>query len=177
VKAYSGTDDDANTLRKESMCLEEGQYEFTIYDSYGDGLLIDDVYYDNIYVPAHYNVTSYGELIVEGAEFDHSEATSFSLPLPSAPSATPSISFNPSMSPSSSAHPSESFAPSMSQSPSTSPSTSPSQLPSISTSPSAHPSESSAPSMLPSAPPSTHPSASFSPTETCYWIDVSVVFD
>jgi len=104
VKAYSGTDDDANTLRKESMCLEEGQYEFTIYDSYGDGLL---------FFSGHYNVTSYGELIVEGAEFEHSEATSFSIPVPTALSAHPSESFSPSMSPTSppSTHPSESFSP------------------------------------------------------------------
>jgi len=96
VKAYSGTDDDANTLRKESMCLEEGQYEFSIYDAAGDGLSSgfdydygDDDDDDGYVVSGHYNVTSYGELIVEGAEFDHKEATSFSLPLPPAPSATP----------------------------------------------------------------------------------------
>ena len=76
VNSYIGTNDDANMLQKESMCLEEGQYEFTIYDSYGDGLL---------FFSGHYNVTSYGELIVEGADFDNSEATSFSIPLPTAP--------------------------------------------------------------------------------------------
>jgi len=69
-------------LQKESMCLEEGQHQFSIYDSYGDGLKGD----------GHYNLTSYGELIVEGAEFRKSETTLFSLPLPSVPSAMPSIS-------------------------------------------------------------------------------------
>eukprot|EP00580_Thalassiosira_gravida_P020003 CAMPEP_0201663322 /NCGR_PEP_ID=MMETSP0494-20130426/5163_1 /ASSEMBLY_ACC=CAM_ASM_000839 /TAXON_ID=420259 /ORGANISM="Thalassiosira gravida, Strain GMp14c1" /LENGTH=71 /DNA_ID=CAMNT_0048141893 /DNA_START=6 /DNA_END=221 /DNA_ORIENTATION=+ len=71
------------------MCLEEGQYEFTIYDSHGDGIFYGFDNDNDSFVPAHYNVTSYGELIVEGAEFDNSEATSFSLPLPPAPSETP----------------------------------------------------------------------------------------
>eukprot|EP00580_Thalassiosira_gravida_P006481 CAMPEP_0201627040 /NCGR_PEP_ID=MMETSP0493-20130528/2232_1 /ASSEMBLY_ACC=CAM_ASM_000838 /TAXON_ID=420259 /ORGANISM="Thalassiosira gravida, Strain GMp14c1" /LENGTH=71 /DNA_ID=CAMNT_0048097271 /DNA_START=75 /DNA_END=290 /DNA_ORIENTATION=+ len=71
------------------MCLEEGQYEFTIYDSHGDGIF-DGFDNDNdSFVPAHYNVTLCGELIVKGAEFDNSEATSFSLPLTTVPSATP----------------------------------------------------------------------------------------
>jgi len=113
VKTYQGTYDDRETLRKESMCLEEGQYEVTIYDSRSSSC-------------GHYNVTSYGALIVEGKRFGRLEkTTSFSLPLTPAPSATPS--------------------------------------------------ESSAPSMSPSS--SARPSASFSPTETCYWIDVSVLFD
>jgi len=113
VKTYQGTYDDRETLRKESMCLEEGQYEVTIYDSRSSSC-------------GHYNVTSYGALIVEGKRFGRLEKTSsFSLPLTPAPSATPS--------------------------------------------------ESSAPSMSPSS--SARPSASFSPTETCYWIDVSVLFD
>jgi len=89
VKTYQGTYDDQYMLRQESMCLEEGQYQFTIYDSYGDGLAFffdDEV---NSLYGGHYNVTSYGELIVEGAEFIYSETTSFSLPLPSAPSTTP----------------------------------------------------------------------------------------
>mmetsp|Transcript_9499 Transcript_9499/g.14323 ORF Transcript_9499/g.14323 Transcript_9499/m.14323 type:complete len:86 (+) Transcript_9499:1-258(+) len=48
------------------MCLEEGQYQFSIYDWCND-------------FDGHYNVTSYGELIVEGAEFGYNEITSFSL--------------------------------------------------------------------------------------------------
>mmetsp|Transcript_12790 Transcript_12790/g.27763 ORF Transcript_12790/g.27763 Transcript_12790/m.27763 type:complete len:144 (+) Transcript_12790:1-432(+) len=88
-------------MRKESICLEEGVYQFTIYDSLEDG----------IYAPGHYNVTSYGELIAQGEDFEHSETTIFSLPLTPAPSATPSFS----QTPSSSVHPS--LSPSLSMEP------------------------------------------------------------
>jgi len=53
-----------------SICLSEGKYQFTIYDTFGDGIL----------APGHYNVTSEGNLIVQGGEFGHGEITSFSVP-------------------------------------------------------------------------------------------------
>ena len=61
---------EANTLQSESMCLKVGEYQFTIYDKYGDGIL----------APGHYNVTSEGNLIVQGGEFTLGETTSFSIP-------------------------------------------------------------------------------------------------
>jgi len=71
LKTFNGTYDDATQLQKESMCLEgEQTYQFTIYDSYGDGMN----------APGHYNVTSNGNLIVQGGEFGHGEITSFSIP-------------------------------------------------------------------------------------------------
>jgi len=78
VKTYQGTYDDRYTLRKESMRLEEGQYQFTIYDSFGDGF----------YGDGHYNVTSCGVLIVEGG-VRQIEATTFSLPFSPASPITP----------------------------------------------------------------------------------------
>ena len=55
---------------KESICLQEGSYQFTIYDSASDG----------IFDPGSYNVTSYGEIIKEGGDFVSSESTLFSIP-------------------------------------------------------------------------------------------------
>jgi len=71
LNSFNGTSDDATQLQKESMCLEgEQTYQFTIYDSAGDG----------IFSPGHYNVTSNGNLIVQGGEFENGEITSFSIP-------------------------------------------------------------------------------------------------
>ena len=55
----------------ESLCLQEGNYQFTISD--GDGICCG-------YGRGWYNVTSYGAMIVEGGEFEMSESTSFSIP-------------------------------------------------------------------------------------------------
>jgi len=101
VKTYDGIWDDIFMLRKESMCLKEGQYQFSIYVSLGGGLGGD----------GHYNVTSYGQLIVEGAEFRGSETTIFSLPFSPAPSTMPSISYKPSSSANPSVRPSSSSTP------------------------------------------------------------------
>jgi len=106
-----------NTLISRRICLPEGNYEFTIYDSYGDGILL----------PGHYNITtSNGALIVEGGESEWEGITRFSLPFVPSPSAVPSIS----------QIPSASLPPSMSRPPSVAPSiTPPSASPSRSTSP------------------------------------------
>ena len=59
-----------------SVCLEDGQYNFTIYDSACDG----------IFFPGLYNVTaSDWTLIATGYNYTCSESTLFSLPYPAAP--------------------------------------------------------------------------------------------
>ena len=70
LKEFIGTDSDDSETRQESICLQEGEYQFTMYDSFGDG----------ISEPGSYNVTSYGEIIKEGGEFVSSESTLFSIP-------------------------------------------------------------------------------------------------
>ena len=60
------------------MCLPAGEYEFTIYDSAGDGICCD-------WGDGHYNVTSVGELIAQGGDFEDKETTMFSIPFISAP--------------------------------------------------------------------------------------------
>ena len=69
LKTFNGTSSEANKLLSESMCLEEGEYQFTIKDSTGDG----------IGTPG-YNVTSDGRLIVKGGDFGDNESTTFSIP-------------------------------------------------------------------------------------------------
>jgi hypothetical protein len=56
-----------------SLCLPEGQYQFTIYDSYGDGMCCK-------HGEGSYNLTSYGEVIVQGGAFGASEMTTFDIP-------------------------------------------------------------------------------------------------
>lgn len=72
LKTFNGTTDDAYELRNEYVCLGEGAYQFMIYDSNGDGICCE-------YGNGNYNVTSNGNLIVQGGEFGV-EKTSFSLP-------------------------------------------------------------------------------------------------
>ena len=56
-----------------SICLEEGKYEFVIFDR--DGICC------GAYGDGNYNVTAAnGALIVEGGDFEESESTSFSIP-------------------------------------------------------------------------------------------------
>ena len=39
LKTFNGTSEvEANKLQSESMCLKVGEYQFTIYDEYGDGI-------------------------------------------------------------------------------------------------------------------------------------------
>jgi surface protein len=70
LKEFIGTDSDDSETRQESICLQEGEHQFTIYDSAGDG----------IFDPGYYNVTSYGEIIKEGGVFVSNETTVFSIP-------------------------------------------------------------------------------------------------
>mmetsp|Transcript_37938 Transcript_37938/g.69681 ORF Transcript_37938/g.69681 Transcript_37938/m.69681 type:complete len:158 (-) Transcript_37938:106-579(-) len=74
VKSYQ----EANWIARsysESMCLPSGEYEFTMYDSAGDGICCD-------WGDGHYNVTtSNGTLIAHGGAFESEETTRFSLPI------------------------------------------------------------------------------------------------
>ena len=70
VKSHQAAGGD--TAHIESICLQEGEYEFTIYD-YDAGICCN-------YGEGHYNVTSNGTAIVEGGEFEDSESTTFSIP-------------------------------------------------------------------------------------------------
>ena len=101
-----------DTSHTESICLEEGEYEFTIQDVAGDGICCGVTQgYGN------YNITSNGSLIVEGGEFGRSESTTFTIPLTPAPSEVPSMM------------PTSSMIPTIS--PTSPPTTSPSHPPSL----------------------------------------------
>jgi len=68
-----------DTSNSTSICLPEGEYQFTINDIFGDG----------IEAPGYYNVTSDGNLIVQGGEFGLGEITSFPIPYtPGSPTLT-----------------------------------------------------------------------------------------
>ena len=73
-----------DSLQSRKVCLQEGEYKFTIKDSDGDGI-----------IPGHYNITSYGELIAQGGDFGRIETIGFSIPWTPAPSASPSSSSSP----------------------------------------------------------------------------------
>lgn len=71
LKTVNGTSNDKDKARTESICLEgDKEYQFAIYDSFGDGILS----------PGRYNITSNDILIVHGREFGNGEITSFSIP-------------------------------------------------------------------------------------------------
>ena len=74
LKVFNGTlVEDVQQKRKVSVCLSDGSYEFTIYDSAGDGL----------YDPGAYKVTTTdGVVIARNNSFDSFEdATLFSIPM------------------------------------------------------------------------------------------------
>ena len=56
----------------ESLCLDEGSYEFTVFDS--DGICC-------LYGDGQYNLTSNGNVIAQGGEFTNSETTVFFVPI------------------------------------------------------------------------------------------------
>jgi len=102
-----------------TMCLENTQYEFTIYDSFGDGLTEG----------GQYNVTVGGTVIMEGGDFLDDEMRArntsilFSIPFTEI-SPSPSTSMLPTHQPSMSLMPSTTSSPTLSFSPSYSPSVS-----------------------------------------------------
>jgi len=58
---------------KHDLCLKEGLYQFTIYDSTGNGICC-------VIIRGYYKVQLDGETIVEGGDFGYKETTTFSLP-------------------------------------------------------------------------------------------------
>ena len=91
------------------ICLDYGEYNFTIYDTYGDGLLrITGGGGYNI--DGYYNILLYGNVIAHGGDFGYNETTSFSVTR-NRPSTSPSLSLIPTISPSISQYPSMSSPP------------------------------------------------------------------
>ncbi|KAL7545186.1 hypothetical protein ACHAWF_008538 [Thalassiosira exigua] len=70
IASHAG--DDLKATHEKSLCLEDGSYEFTIFDAEGDGMCCGHWLGDG-----YYEVSSYGEVLAEGAEFGSSEATPF----------------------------------------------------------------------------------------------------
>ena len=92
LKVSRGTRDDVFKLRKESICLTAGVYQFTMHDEKPKG--------GGLSYPGYYNVSSDGDLIVQGREFYRcNETTIFALPLTAAPSMMPSETASPTLSP------------------------------------------------------------------------------
>jgi hypothetical protein len=88
VKLHDALPGDINYTK--SLCLEDGEYKFTIFDVWLNGLCCD-------LGVGHYNVTtSRGVLIAEGRMFTNfDEITFFTIPFVVAPSAMPSMSRSP----------------------------------------------------------------------------------
>jgi len=74
-----GTANDANNLRSEFLCLEEGAYQFTIYDSFGDGIL-DPGYYTVVTRDGSRGGALIAPSEVGGDTFPYGETTSFFIP-------------------------------------------------------------------------------------------------
>ena len=74
---YSGLEPESLKMHTFRLC--EGMYEFTIRDSYGDGIAD----------PGYYSLTSDGAMIVEGGQFEYYESTAFALPFVAKPTIQP----------------------------------------------------------------------------------------
>lgn len=72
VNVASGSNYIANTQYQEQVCLIDGDYTFTIFDSYGDGICCT-------YGNGNYALTSSSKVLANGASFQSSESTSFTL--------------------------------------------------------------------------------------------------
>ncbi|MCX2743528.1 endonuclease [Mangrovivirga sp. M17] len=68
----SGSQYQSNKSYTESFCLPDGDYSFTIYDSYGDGICC-------FYGYGSYSLDYNGQTIVSGGDFGGSELTYFSI--------------------------------------------------------------------------------------------------
>ena len=69
---HSGGDYDNGSENVESLCLPSGDYEFTIHDSYGDGLCCS-------YGQGSYQLSVGGQQVAAGSTFRHSESTRFTV--------------------------------------------------------------------------------------------------
>ena len=85
IESHTALEGDASYTK--SICLENGEYNFIISDSYSDG----------ISSPGHYTVTlnNNGAVIAKGGKFEESESTLFSIPFIPYPSMSPSSSLYP----------------------------------------------------------------------------------
>jgi len=63
----------ANQLSTKSLCLDEGSYKFTMYDSYGDGLCC-------VNGNGEYIIKSNGITLGQGGEFRYNDERLFELP-------------------------------------------------------------------------------------------------
>jgi len=68
----SGSNLTSRTAYQETYCLADGDYEFTINDSYGDGICCG-------YGSGSYSITTDGETLASGGEFNSSETKSFTI--------------------------------------------------------------------------------------------------
>lgn len=68
----SGSGYASNTSYSEEVCLTDGDYTFTINDSYGDGICCS-------YGSGSYELTGDGEPLASGGQFASTESTNFSL--------------------------------------------------------------------------------------------------
>lgn len=69
---YSGSGYSSNTTYTESVCLDDGDYNFTINDSYGDGICCS-------YGSGSYNLVVDGTTVASGGNFGSTESTSFTI--------------------------------------------------------------------------------------------------
>ena len=69
---YSGSGYESNTTYTETFNLEDGEYTFTIYDSYGDGICCS-------YGEGAYAISAGGIELASGGQFDDSETVTFSI--------------------------------------------------------------------------------------------------
>ncbi|UAA38450.1 endonuclease [Paraneptunicella aestuarii] len=69
---YSGNGYASNTSYNEEFCLADGDYTFTIYDSYGDGICCS-------FGNGAYSITSGGQTLVSGSSFTSSETKAFTI--------------------------------------------------------------------------------------------------
>lgn len=69
----SGNGYDNNTEYQETLCLDDGEYTFTITDSYGDGICC-------AYGQGFYQITQGAELLATGGEFNSQDSVTLTLP-------------------------------------------------------------------------------------------------
>lgn len=72
MNVATGNGYSANTQYEEQACLTDGNYTFTIFDSYGDGICCT-------YGSGNYALTSNSKVLANGANFQSSESTPFTL--------------------------------------------------------------------------------------------------
>lgn len=68
----SGDSYASNNTYTETQCLPDGDYSFTLFDSYGDGICCS-------YGQGSYSLTAGSQTLASGAAFTYSETTAFSL--------------------------------------------------------------------------------------------------